>query len=1012
MDHDGTQQWLDALGYSAHSGALHAAGDPVPDEHPYAPELRALLDPKRAIQATAVFDVEGMPTVCFLDARGRQQDWIEEVRQRIWNQNLVSILLFIDGDCVVARSPLVDTADEETLALTQARRVGKLSADDIQSGQIWSRKPSWFDRSKRVDSDLIENLGVTVDKLVMEHGLERSTAQLLMGQIMFVSYLEHRGIVGDYYRRQHGIESLHALVRARSRRGLVRLFRELSDSFNGDFLAPAVAARAGWSSLSEEAFDLLDRFLSRVTIETGQQSFWNYDFRFIPVELLSGIYETFLGEQQEQLGAYYTPRHLANLLVALAFKDIGDPTQERVFDGACGSGILLTTAFRRMLGHAQAKRGGEVLSFKERCDLLTRHIFGSDLSEPACRVTAFSLYLSLLEDLVPSDIDLLTKDPDTKLPPLLGKTIFHGTREGDFFSQRNPLAVPGKCTIILSNPPWREPGREETELSYEKWLKANHRATARRQIAGAYAQRAVSLLPPNGRVALILPISLIAAPTSQKFVRNWFLFARPEQVVNLGDLRRQLFPNAKHGCAIVVAQPRSGEALGKVPPQEFFEYWAPKVDVSLAFGRLSLYTGDRHSISTQDWWRDNQVLRIHTWGNREDHKLITRLQLLGSIETLVEHGQWTLVKGFHLVDKARAAVSPARLRKFRYLAARNIPPDAPTLSATLLEPFPREITAVASYGSSDGRAFTGPRVIFPDGISQDLRLRAVYTDLDVTFKHSVTAICGTAEDEDVLRFLAVYLRSDLASYLVLHTAFSPANERERVTVDEVRELPFVHPDVHEDPKLASEIVKRVADATRRYEALDGVLSPPWHEPDCEVLISDYFGLSTIERDLVREAVEWAIPSRQTSDPARLLTPWQNAPSQATQDAYAETLREALIRWSQARGGRAHFDVNPITSSDDKKRGVGLVEIRLLPGVQEPSSPSYHRPPQAARALLNQLRRHKLLPVEVAEDTYVASDFIVIAGYKAYLVKPLVNRLWRQGRAMSDAQRIMEESTRA
>src|SRR6185312_5420222 len=110
-----------------------------------------------------------------------------------------------------------------------------------------------------------------------------------------------------YYRKQHTVDPLHELIQKRDREGLVRLLSELSDSFNGDFLAPAVATRAGWSQLADGALGLLDAFLARVDMRTNQGSLWNYDFRFIPVELLSGIYETFLGDEQRELGAYYTP---------------------------------------------------------------------------------------------------------------------------------------------------------------------------------------------------------------------------------------------------------------------------------------------------------------------------------------------------------------------------------------------------------------------------------------------------------------------------------------------------------------------------------------------------------------------------------------------------------------------------------------------------------------------------------------------------------------------------------
>lgn len=103
------------------------------------------------------------------------------------------------------------------------------------------------------------------------------------------------------------------------------------------------------------------------------------------------------------------------------------PWEESGYDGARGSGILLATAFSRMLSAAEIDRGTP-LTFQERCEFLTDRIFGGDVSEPACRVMTFSLYLSLLEELVLGDLALLMSDSDTKLPPLLNKIIIAATR--------------------------------------------------------------------------------------------------------------------------------------------------------------------------------------------------------------------------------------------------------------------------------------------------------------------------------------------------------------------------------------------------------------------------------------------------------------------------------------------------------------------------------------------------------------------------------------------------------
>ena len=290
----------------------------------------------------------------------------------------------------------------------------------MQSGEVFTRHPDWFAAENRVDRVLLSNLDVIVRALQVQ-GLAQIDAQMLMAQVMFVAYLEHRGIVGDTYRETREVSTLSSLVVEKDRSGIVKLMDNLKTDFNGDVLEPA-GVNVVWKKLSDKAPEWVDDFLQRVDMLSGRRSFWRYDFRYIPVELISGIYELFLSDKKRDEGAYYTPRNLAVLAVDQAFSTSEDILAEKIYDGACGSGILLTTAYRRMLALAEA-RAGKQLSFAERIELLTTNIFGSDLNKSACRVTAFSLYLSLLENLEPSDIVRLTVQGKSTLPTLTNTHI-------------------------------------------------------------------------------------------------------------------------------------------------------------------------------------------------------------------------------------------------------------------------------------------------------------------------------------------------------------------------------------------------------------------------------------------------------------------------------------------------------------------------------------------------------------------------------------------------------------
>ena len=404
------QNWLERLGYAAEPAVLHRRGETVPELHPFALEIKTLLRPDGAVRAQAVFDVEGVPTVVFVGGdRPLTPYELDETRKRIWNQNLATVIIEVNGDLAVALPARKLRTAGERLNLGEARPDGPFSAQDIASANLSRREPKWFDAKARVDRKLLENLSAAVARLRAgglkygkNDGAHRGLPELLMGQLLFVSYLEHREIVGPTYRKRRGVGELHGLVANADRDGIRTLIDCLRVDFNGDFLGDD--RHDPWAALTNRGFETLRLFLSRTDMRTGQADFWNYDFSYIPVELLSGIYESFLSpEQQAKEGAYYTPRNLAMLAVDQAFVTSSDPLEEKIFDGACGSGILLTTAYRRLIALYEARIGRQ-LSFAERGELLKGRIFGGDINFMACRVTAFSLYLSLLEGLNPADI--------------------------------------------------------------------------------------------------------------------------------------------------------------------------------------------------------------------------------------------------------------------------------------------------------------------------------------------------------------------------------------------------------------------------------------------------------------------------------------------------------------------------------------------------------------------------------------------------------------------------------
>ncbi len=1000
-------RWLEALGYDANDSSLHLAGSVSP-EHPYAIEIESVLDPKGTIRAKAVFDVEGVPTVAFLQRDSEQAlttHDIDRIRQQIWNQNLLSVVLVIEDNQLTPLPVARSREPDEVIRLSEVTIRGHYSAADIRSSEMLLRHRDWFQAENRVDQHLLKNLGNAVRKLSAT-GLDRQNAQALLGQVMFIAYLEHRGIVGDTYRQERGVATLETLVNDRSTQGIAKLVKKLQGDFNGDFLSAAADDDNLWLDLSETGFVILEQFLTRVDLETGQGEFWNYDFSYIPVELLSGIYETFLDEERDALAAYYTPRHLANLAVDQAFVDSKDILDEVIYDGACGSGILLTTAFRRMLGVAESRKQRQ-LSLGQRIELLKSHIFGSDVSESACRVTAFSLYLSLLERLEPSDILALQRDEAVKLPKLHDRNLFSGEEKGDFFSPRNPLVESGRFTLLISNPPWKEPAGE-ARTSADDYAEALEIPPTRRQLANVYAYRALDALVDDGRLCLILPVSQFLARTSEAFVRDWLSRCRVRRLINFGDLRQLLF-NASHGCIVAIAEPRKRAV---VPVDETFDYWVPKADISFLLGRLTLHSADRHRLQTQAVQDDPSYLTTYMWGDQSDLALWSRLTLNGTLSDWFKGKQrrWQKRKGIHFKDRSVEPESAEPLKALPFISARALRAGLPVFHPQLLAEFPEETKTVARIGSVM-EVFDGPRILFPDGMANSREIRATFYDKPASFKSSVGVIAGPKEDSDLLRFLAVYLRSDLASYFLITRSYQTLCERNRVALQEIEKFPFIGPEDHANPEQVRRVFAAVAELTNKltrgtvesqvlaYEAMRSSLND---------LVFDYFGLTDSERHLVTETVCHLLPAAQPRSYKRLYTGLQHRSTRSQLQHYARRLGGELNDWRERLGGDGKIQVSVDYMSTDAAGPLGIIRIATGDDARGRSATKVSQSNEAVLETLRELETHGLLPATEGETLQLAADTLIWSGDSIYLVRPLTVRCWLERVAVRDARKIVFE----
>lgn len=1034
---DKVERWIGDLGYSEVPGALLTSANLIPTDHPFATEVEAMFDAAGDVGASAILCIDRVPTVCLVDAAlltGTKQAQTNQIRrfcERLWNQNLCRIVLVAGEQTLEAWSVDDPKAARESILAAGGERVSDFSFRGLLSGEILKNRSNWFDPHKRVDKTLLDNVGVLVKKLA---GLiAANTAREMTASVIFVAYLEDRGIITDAYRASRRVSTLIELLEKADAIGIERLFGQLQKDFNGDFLAPDTQKEGMWRELPASAFSDLHQFLQRTVLRSGQGDFWRYNFAQIPIELIAGIYETFLGQksQMEQVadnsatakrkqGAYYTPRLLSDWVVEQAFENL-DPLKQRIFDGACGSGMLLTSAFRRLIRAQRSvatagAKDGETSDFSQRCALLLGHIFGSDIDEDARRLTAFSLYLALLSDLAPRDLELL-RQGGHKLPSLRKNIRSNG--HGNFFSEKSEAVNKGQYTIFLSNPPWREmsPGDPETQI-IEDW--AGRQPTPvhwpKRQIAAAFALAAVDSLGTAGRVAMILPIGLFisAEPSTRRFRANLLSRYKIERITNFADMRRLIFVDADHPFVVIIATRRMdppGELSG-----EHFEYWTPKTDISLSLGRLTLHGADRTVMGAATLIDETPHLSLRYWGTLQDLALLERLWQHGTINDLRSQHGWEKGKGFHRVDndkRVRAehrSVRPSRwLRTHKFLRADRIPGDLPIVDELCLERFPYD--EIARESDELRRSFEGPRIIWPDGTHPDKGVKAVFADGLFSFQHSVGVL--SAPDTDLgrleARFLTAYMRSSLGTWLSLLLSPSVAAERPKLHVKELLSWPYWPTAKHPQPKRAEAILKKVDRLFSGIENAEPLAQRAKYsecKADFEELVFDYFGLRPDERILVQELATYAGSSLQPGSLSydMLVKSMRKPPSREMIDRYCQRLVSVLVDWRDATGGKGELNAAAWTA---RSVSLGGVVVTL--------SKSKLRRAPAARieddSVIAELLNTVMAAVDGSpEQLLTIPDVIAVDGSRVTIVKPLVTRFWLERAAIEDASKLAAEIT--
>jgi hypothetical protein len=866
---------------------------------------------------------------------------------------------------------------------------------------------------------LLRNLQATRQKLgeVAAVRLEPQTLDALLCRLVFTCYLFDRGVIDQAYLKSlricgadHLKEILAKKPRTDAKADLYTLFAKLGEDFNGDlFNADLESERM---QVKVDHLEILDRFFHGTNVQSGQQSFWPYDFRFIPIETISAIYEHFLKaageEQKREAGAFYTPRLLAELVLDVALQGETSLLDKRFLDPACGSGIFLVGLFNRLAEEWKFKNPGARYDRRSKglMDILRCNLFGVDSNRSACQITAFSLYLAFLDQLSPPDIQKLLGKWD-RLPYLVfdpaekATTSSAGTiRYADFFS--DGAALPQKVHLIVGNPPWGS--SKDRNAPAVQWVADRNLPHPDRQMANAFIWKAPKHLESGGRVCFVVPHGTLFnhSDAAVRFQRSFFRKHAVDRVVNLTDFRMFLFADSKAGSLVM--------RYGREKPTNsacIIDYMAPKTDWAVTQAEIvRILPQDRSRLTVRevlDGLKGDDgpvVWKGRFWASPRERQLLDRLSLMPRLRDIVcQPGRgpakrWLIAEGFQPFGEndPDSAKKTLNLPTDAFIQASNphidlfiLPGDCESLGSNQVEA--RRLIRNTSI-------FEAPHVLVTKGFS-----RIAYADFDVTFRHALRGIHGPKADRDLLLFLAAYLRSDIARFYQFHTSSSWGVYRPEIHVEELLRLPFPLPSDTHNPNRCELIVKEIASAATKAmgeasgELVDREGLVGRTQNSINKLIEEYFDIDDVERMLVSDTTRFIIPSVQPSR-SKANIPTLKESSQTFRDSYAKLLCDRLNGWA-----KQEYRVHARTLADSSI-GLGMVILEKTKRAEKPKH-------------LEAIDGELLKVIDRLQQTAARKHgtFEVMRGLKVfwknllYITKPLGQRFWTSTAALNDADEI-------
>jgi len=740
-------------------------------------EERLVLDSAEKLQASAVYfrrfpdKQSSQPQLFLFDNTNNafSDDDLANIHRKIWSGGIVPIYYVfdktninifdarkrVDYDVVTKN---ISVSPFETLSLVSAsyQEYQNYSAKLFVNGSFWEQKivKNRFLSKESAENKLIEGLKRVRSHFINESGLDKSTAQQLLVLSILVKYLEERVdnqgkhvFPNNYFNDYDSSSSFCEVLR---KGYVVELFEDLSTHFNGKIFELEEEEK---KTLKKTDLNTLAHYLD-ANADGNQLVLWPlYSFEYLPVELISRIYEEFIDQRQD---AVFTPIHLARFMVDECMP-ISEPRVDyKIIDVSCGSGVFLVTVFKRLVQWWQKRKFDETgtLTFPESDDLksiLLNSVHGVDIEEDSVRLSVFSLSIALCDMLTPTKIWT-----DLRFDDLREQNIY----EGDFFKFLSNTKN-DRFDLVIGNPPFSHNVKDFNKLILEYDIKMDYHIP-NNQIAMLFLQQAMKLLRPKGLLSFVMPSGPLLYNNTIDFRKNFFSRYEVPQIFDLSLLRDAgaLFEKTV-STAVVFAYnkaPVSSHSILHVGVKK------NKVSKEKLFFEVDAY--DMNFVSQEIASESLIVWKSNLIGGNGLFFLIDRLKGLRNLgeylkEKKIRNG-WEVGEGYNYGNRSKTA---PHLTGKKLVESSMFSEDG--ILATKIE----DELYFEGTRAKRKKIFEAPHLLIKELLGQK-KFITQYLEEDLIFKHRIIGIHAPWKEKDNLKKLHDFLQKNYSLFKLFILATS------------------------------------------------------------------------------------------------------------------------------------------------------------------------------------------------------------------------------------------------